>query len=127
MLILIVGRPNLLGIKVSMDQRTAAVSPWCDSAGTLLAQRLVRQWIHALRLFLGLLDVLTHFLREGENLGLVKSILSRGMEMCAQSMLQLLLPRCSMWKSGHYFHEPLALGSHLSTRRFRRRVFGSPR
>ena len=56
---------------------------------------------------------------------LVLSLASRGLEKCAQLMLQLLgRGGCPGWKSGHYFYEPLASDSHLSAvRAFLQKIF----
>ena len=49
-------------------------------------------------------------------------------EKCAQSMLQVHCRGGCTWKSGHYFHEPLASGSHLfAVRAFPQKSFSGPR
>ena len=77
-----------------------------------------------------LLDVLTHFLHEKEP-RILKSIsscslASRGMEKCAQSVLQLY--GGGTWKSGHHFHEPLVSDNQFVRRQgFAGEKFLSPR
>ena len=53
---------------------------------------------------------------------------SRGLEKCAQSMLQWYYRGGCTWKFGHYLCEPLASGSHLfAVRASPHRSFLSPR
>ena len=76
------------------------------SSGTML----VRQWMHDLRRSWVLLNVFTHFLRQGgtsDSEVYLVLLSSRGVEKCAQSVLQLACRGGCTWKFGHYLHEPL--------------------
>ena len=92
---------------------------------------LVRQWMHDLRRSWVLLNVFTHFLRQGgtsDSEVYLVLLSSRGVEKCAQSVLQLACRGGCTWKFGHYLHEPLGICSHLfAVRAFRQRIFWSPR
>ena len=98
--------------------------------GPLLAQCLVREWIHVLRQSWVRLHVVTHFLRQGGTSDpevCFVLLSSRGLEKRAQSMLQLACRGICTWKFGHYLHEPLVIRSHLfAVGAFRQRIFLEP-